>query len=121
MERPARAIGISWHTSENYDACLRVMSDRESLPTEYSCWLEYAEAVAQRIEGAGAQAIRVFINPVEFPLWCRARALQPDALARERFATSVALREVSGTVKGFRSLNTFRVLSRLLFERGPHS
>ncbi|MBA2588300.1 MAG: hypothetical protein H0U98_06710 [Alphaproteobacteria bacterium] len=69
------------------------MADQEILPNDYESWLEYAERAASEIEGAGGRFIRVFIDPNEFPRWCRTRGLLPDGRARTRFANFIAFRE----------------------------
>ena len=94
MQRPPKVVGIPWYTTENYRACLEIMADQEILPLAYQSWLEYAQEAAKNVEDTGGRLLRVFIDPAEFPFWCRARGLQPDARARTRYANFVAFRDV---------------------------
>jgi hypothetical protein len=95
MKYPKSVLGMPWYTSQNYDECLRLMGDREILPSEYLSWLEHVGKVADDARDAGFIVIKVFIDPQEFSAWCRARGLHTDGEARTKFADFVLAREVS--------------------------
>lgn len=108
MHAPQKIVGIPWFRPDGYDAARAMMTDGADLPARYSDWLLQAETVLEEAEAAGHRALKVPIDAREFPTWCRARNLAPDAKSRVRFANFIAFREA-----GFDSANPVRVL------RGP--
>lgn len=100
-----KMVGIPWFRSDSYDAARAAMADGADLPVRYSDWLLQAEDVLEEAEAAGHRALKVPIDAREFPTWCRARNLSPDAKSRVRFANFIAFREA-----GFDSANPVRVL-----------
>jgi hypothetical protein len=88
-----KMVGIPWFRSDGYDAARAAMADGAKLPARYCDWVSAAEQVFEEAEAAGHHALKVPIDAREFPAWCRARNLVPDARARVRFANFVAFRE----------------------------
>ena len=74
-------IGMVWYKPEEYDACLAIMSDRTKLHPNYHLWRMDAETGEKRLRREGKTVIRAFIDPKEFPAWCRERGLDIDASA----------------------------------------
>ena len=86
MTRPRKIVGVPWFALDSYARCRFQMTDKSSLPLEFTDWLAAAEASVQAIEEEGQSAMKVAIDPARFPVWCRERGLQPDARARQRYA-----------------------------------
>jgi hypothetical protein len=68
------------------------MEDAATLPAHFEDWRAQAEVTERRIEQEGTAAMRVFIDPEEFPAWCRLHGRRVDATARGRFASGAALK-----------------------------
>ncbi len=66
------------------------MTDWANLPDDYADWLAAAEEDLADVEAAGHRALKVVIDPREFPHWCKARNLAADERARIRFANFTA-------------------------------
>jgi hypothetical protein len=105
MPVPQKVIGIPWFAPASYGACCALMTDGADLPAYYGDWLIEAEELLADALAAGHRALKVAIDPKDFPIWCRARNIAPDAKARVRFANFIAFREA-----GFVSGNPGRVL-----------
>lgn len=89
-------VGIPWYRAEEYDACMAIMSDRAKLHTNYHLWRIEAESREKQTVRLGKTVVRVFIDPKEFPGWCRERGLDIDASARSLFAGLVAKEMATG-------------------------
>jgi hypothetical protein len=89
-QTPVTAIGMVWYRLEDYDAIRRIMADREKLPDTFSEWRMKAETGEKTLRRAGHIVVRAFIDPETFPDWCRARGLDIDTQARNRFAAEIA-------------------------------
>ncbi len=90
MRRESKTVGIPWYRTEQYTACRDLMADQGSLPPDYQTWLDNALAVQKDVEAAGDRPLKVYIDPKEFPTWCRMRGLARDTRARHRFANFTA-------------------------------
>ena len=90
MNQPVRIAGIPWYTAEDYDAAIRVMTDRDKFTAGFDVWLSEAHRVEQKLQGLGYITVRAFIDPETFPDWCRARGLNINAKARNDFANAAA-------------------------------
>lgn len=62
------------------------MEDAETLPAFYSEWFSDAKKVERLYKGRGDIVERIYLDPDTFPEWCRARGLNVDSAARNRFA-----------------------------------
>jgi hypothetical protein len=78
-------MGIAWYRKEDWPQIKKIMIDAHKLHERYDDWLKAATQLEQRITQTGAIAERVYIDPEEFPRWCKARGLNVDAQGRERF------------------------------------
>lgn len=96
MNQIIRAIGIAWYHPEDYDACLRIMADRHTLPGRFDVWLAKAEAIEKERTSLGYVVVRAFIDPKTFPDWCRSRGLNVDSQARMEYANLIAKENASG-------------------------
>jgi len=86
------ASGIPWYKREDYSEILKVMDDANLLPRDFDSWLKKAEQVKKQLKARGIVPIEAYINPSEFPAWCRARSLNVNAAARLEYANFVAFK-----------------------------
>jgi hypothetical protein len=84
------AVGIPWYKREDYPRIRKTMADSKALPETYYDWLRRAEALERRIAANGVTAVCAMIDPEQFLIWCRIRALKCDSQARGRFAAEKA-------------------------------
>ena len=63
---------------------------RGQLPATYDAWLERAESTERQFQKAAFNVVRVWIRPVPFAAWCRARNVSPDQVARLTFVNEAA-------------------------------
>jgi len=90
MPQTIRAFGIPWYRKEDWAEIRRIMADADVLHDSFDDWLKSATHVEQRLRQSGQIVERAYIDPADFPAWCRARGLNVDAKAREAFANTVA-------------------------------
>ena len=94
VERTIRALGIPWYRREDWDALLALFVDAERLlPATYDKWLRRAEQAEKEFKRQGTIAERVYIDPIEFSLWCVDRGTDLDAAARMNFAAEAVDRK----------------------------
>lgn len=82
-----RAIGIAWYRRSDWKRLLTLFPDRDRLHSTYDKWLGAAEKGEREFKRKGHIVERVYIDPDEFPGWCASRGLEPDASARNTFAS----------------------------------
>ncbi len=97
MHSITHALGIAWYHPQDYDACLRIMSDRHEFPSRFAVWLAEAEAVEKKYASQGYIVVRAYIDPETFPDWCRSRSLNIDSKARMEYANLVAKERAGNT------------------------
>jgi len=68
---PETAIGISWYRPETFDLCLAAFDDAIEMQDTYEEWLSDAERLEADAKERGLPVLRIYIDPVEFPKWCR--------------------------------------------------
>lgn len=90
---PVRAIGMVWYRREDYQALRSIMADGAALPALYDKWFYNAEKNRQKLERGGNLVERVYLDPDEFPEWCRLRGLDIDSQARTRFVNEAVARK----------------------------
>ena len=90
------AVGIPWFLEPDYEQARDMMLDSDSLPDRFEHWLKEAEQTEQRVKASGRKVARAIIDPFEFSIWCDDAGRQPDAAAREAFATWVASQQDGG-------------------------
>ena len=87
------AVGIAWYRREDYAEILRIMQDAAELPTTWEKWFYAAERGARVLQKRGHIVVRAYIDPVDFPEWCRQRGLKLDAQARMQYANEYVYRQ----------------------------
>jgi hypothetical protein len=88
------AMGIVWYREEDYLRILKIMSDAHVLPDTYADWKRIAETTERQMQSRGVLVVRAVIDLDEFPAWCRTRGLKLDAMARNQYASYVAMLKV---------------------------
>ncbi len=85
------ATGIAWYrTPKDYQSLRAVFSDADTLPGTYEDWLAKAEQLEKRIKAQGGRPIRAYMDPVNFPKWCKDNGCDVDAQGRTNFASAHA-------------------------------
>lgn len=92
-----RAMGMAWYREEDWPEIKRIMSDAYKLHATYAEWFKSATAGEQHLKQQGIIVERVYIDPREFPAWCRARGLNADAAARMRFGNEFVFQKYQHT------------------------
>ncbi len=82
-----------WYKEEDWEELLSLFSDSHLLPKTYADWLKRAEEKAEAVRNSGNTVIKVFIDPVTFPEWCRKKGIKCDAEARTQLAIDVATKQ----------------------------
>ena len=95
MNATIRITGMVWYRAEDYDACRRIMADRDQLSAAFHIWRMQAETGEKKLRREGHTIVRAYIDPETFPDWCRTRGLNIDAQARMQYANLVA-KEAAG-------------------------
>lgn len=98
MEKSIPVIaGMVWYHREDYDACLRIMTDSDKLPRSFSVWLSKAEYGEQKLKLDGYAVVRAYIDPKTFPDWCRSRGLDINSNARTEYANFIAKESIGSS------------------------
>lgn len=85
-----------WYKEENWDSLMELFTDSHLLPKSYNDWLARAEDMIKKVEGSGDVVMKVFIDPVTFPAWCKEKGKEMDMNARTELAIEVATRQSFG-------------------------
>jgi hypothetical protein len=93
VEQKVRAIGIPWYQREDWDALRALFIDAAKLPATYDQWLRKAEHAEKQFKRQDSVTERVYIDPIEFSLWCVDRGTDLDAAARMNFAAEAVARK----------------------------
>ena len=80
---------LVWYREEHWSRLRELFPDAYLLPKTYQDWLSRAEAKKNEVQTAGDVAIKVFIDPESFPVWCQENGMVMDAAARAQFALEV--------------------------------
>lgn len=86
--------GVSWYRREDYPLLLKIFEDADKLPPAYDDWLAMAEKAIETIESTGLRAVRVIIDPYEFPTWCAANGHKVNAKARLAYGNWMVMKAV---------------------------
>ena len=104
---PASATVISWYHQRDYQSLLAIFGDASSLPLTYKAWLEQATELERQVQRSGGRVIRAYLDPVEFPKWCKLHGKRVDASGRiaygSEFAAETLSKESAGANKKTRS------------------
>jgi CheY-like chemotaxis protein len=88
------SLGIPWYRREDWHALLALLVDaKRLLPATYDKWLRRAEQTEKKFKRQGTIAERVYIDPIEFSLWCVDRGTDLDAAVRMDFAAEAVTRK----------------------------
>ena len=88
--------GVAWYYSAaDYTLLKHISADGHELPESFEEWIEQAEKCVSVFITEGRIIEKVFLDPVEFPAWCRALGVKIDSHARIEFASAVAARKYS--------------------------
>ena len=93
MNSTVRAIGIAWYLEDDYAEIRSIMDDGDRLPATWHQWRLDAEQAEKRLRRQGIITVKAYIDPRQFPGWCRARGLDVNAEARQQFAAWCARQE----------------------------
>jgi hypothetical protein len=86
---------VPWYQRETYGRARSVMSDGDLLPQNFDHWLQDAERVLLKAEAEGVQALRAYVDPDDFLLWCQENEFDPDSLGRLAYAEARAATDPS--------------------------
>jgi hypothetical protein len=89
------ATGISWYHKRDYEALLSVFVDAASLPRTYDEWLVKAIELEREAKRRGSRVIRAYVDPIEFPKWCRTTGHKTDASGRVAYGSSICAATLS--------------------------
>ncbi len=89
------ATGISWYRKRDYEALLSVFVDAASLPRTYDEWLAKAMELEREVKRRGSRVIRAYVDPIEFPKWCRTTGHKTDASGRVAYGSSICAATLS--------------------------
>ena len=85
-----------WYKAEDWNTLVEMFSDSHMLPKSYAEWLQKAEEMAKKVETDGDIVMKVFIDPVTFPAWCKEKGRKMDRHARADLAIEVATQQSFG-------------------------
>ena len=89
------AVGIAWYRSpEDYDSLRAVFTDSDTLPDTYDDWLAKAEQLEKQIKAQHGRPIRAYIDPVNFPKWCKENGYDLNSQGRSEFGNSQAAKVI---------------------------
>jgi hypothetical protein len=89
------ATGISWYHRRDYAALLTVFVDGASFPRTYDEWLAKAIELEKDVRRRGSRVVRAYVDPIEFPKWCRITGHKMDASGRVAYGSSVCAEKIS--------------------------
>ncbi|MBU1234825.1 MAG: hypothetical protein KKD01_09595 [Proteobacteria bacterium] len=85
-----------WYKEEDWEKLIEMFTDGHLLPKSYADWLKKADKMVEQLEAAGDVVIKVFIDPVTFPAWCKKKGRKMDMKARTDLAIEVATKQSFG-------------------------
>lgn len=85
-----RIGGLVWYRAEDYLTLKELFDDGHRLPDTFEDWLEQSSHTEAMLKSKGFKTVRAYIDPQEFPQWCRARGMEINAKARNEFANVIA-------------------------------
>jgi len=88
---------LVWYKEEEWDELMDMFPDRHVMPATYNDWLVRAEELLKKIQAGEDIAVKVFIDPVTFPEWCKKKGRALDAAARTEMAIEVATKQSFGS------------------------
>ena len=88
---------LVWYKEEEWDELMAMFPDRHLMPATFDDWLVRATELVDKVQAEGDIALKVFIDPVTFPEWCRKKGRTLDAAARTDMAIEVAMKQSFGS------------------------
>ena len=80
---PPQISAIGWYREEDYQRIIAISDDGHVFHPNYADWLKAAERTFENMENMpGVIALKVYIYPKTFPIWCEANGMKIDAKAR---------------------------------------
>lgn len=75
-----------WYREEDWEIHKSHFDDAQLLPKNYQEWHKRAEEKVTDVEASGDLVVKVTIDTVLFPSWCRENGRKMDAESRTTFA-----------------------------------
>jgi hypothetical protein len=100
MAASSPVLALPWYARGDYRALLELFTDPDKLPATYDAWLKHAERTEGQLQKSGFGIARIWIRPVAFTAWCKARKVSPDQRARLTFANEAARGTRTGSQVG---------------------
>ena len=75
-----------WYREEDWESHTSHFDDAQLLPQNYTEWYKRAEEKVREVEASGDLVVKVTIDTVLFPAWCRENGRKMDAESRTTFA-----------------------------------
>lgn len=88
--QPPSIQAMIWYKEDEWDTLMELFPDSHLLPPTYQQWLKMAEDMKKQVEASGDLVIKVYIDPVTFPAWCKENGKAMDSEARAELAIQVA-------------------------------
>ena len=95
-----KVAGMAWYKPENFARLLSIFEDSHKLHRTHKEWLLAAETGRKNLESQGFRVVCVDIDPDQFPKWCKANGMKLNAEARNKFASLMAYKIVTGVQDG---------------------
>jgi hypothetical protein len=73
-------MGLAWFRREDYRTLKSLFADGTGLHPSYDEWLKAAEGMFEQLKRQGIETHKVYIDPEEFPAWCKANGLNIERL-----------------------------------------
>lgn len=89
------ATGISWYHKRDYATLLTVFVDGATFPRTYDEWLAKAKELEKDVQRRGSRVVKAYVDPIEFPKWCRITGHKTDASGRVAYSSSVCAEKIS--------------------------
>ena len=75
-----------WYREEDWESHKALFDDAQLLPENYNEWRKRAEEKIRAVECSGDLVVKVTIDTVLFPAWCKENGRKMDAESRTTFA-----------------------------------
>ena len=87
-DKPLPAVGVYWIEEADYAAVLKIFDDHDSLPPTWSEWRKMAVEMEAGLKAYGHPVMRVRIDPMTFPIWCKAHGTSTGRQGRKAFVAA---------------------------------
>lgn len=91
-----KIIGMAWYKPENFVRLREMFEDGHKLHRTYEAWFSAAETGRKKFEAEGVRIVCVDIDPDQFPEWCKINGMKLNAEGRNRYASLIAYKVVTG-------------------------